>query len=290
MPLLHRPSSDVRVRALALALAPARPHRQPSRTSAGRVLRALTLSIAGLAVAGAGVAQSNACGSLQNNYGPHDYRDWKDLPQIDPVTNEMSPLQLVEGAHFIDSCEALVRCKRGAIGADLDYTLRAFPNHHRALVSMMNYGELTKRAKPPDARYTVDCYFQRALLWRPKDTIARLIYVTYLNNNKRQADAKRQLEEASRQVGDSAFTIYNVGMVALDLNEIDMAVDAARRSYGAGMRHPALKQRLQAINRWPSDLVLPDDAASAPAAGASAAEPSPAASAPVPAASSAQVG
>ncbi len=277
MPLLHRPPLPVRL------LPGARASDNTSSTargSAGRLLRTVTLSLIGLSVAGVGVAQSTACGSLTNNYGPHDYRDWKDLPPIDPVTNEMSPLQLVEGAHFIESCEALVYCKRGSIGADLDYTLRAFPNHHRALVSMMNYGELTKRPKPPDARYTVDCYFQRALLWRPKDTIARLLYATYLNNNKRPADAKRQLEEASRQVGDSAFTVYNVGMVALDLNEIDMAVDAARRSYGAGMRHPALKQRLMALNRWPADLVLPDDAASAPAAGASA--PGSAASAALP--------
>lgn len=230
-----------------------------------RTVRHLLIAVSGVMLWAQVSAQTLAgCGSLANNYGPHDYRDWKDLPEIDPVTKEMSPLQLVEGAHFIDTCEALIKCKRGSIGADLDYTLRAFPNHHRALVAMMRYGEMTRRPQPPDARYTVDCYFRRAVVWRPEDAIARLLYATYLNENKRVADAKVQLQEAAKHAGDNAFTVYNLGMVALDLNDVDMAVDAARRSYGAGMKHPSLRQRLQAMNRWPSDLVLPGEAASAP--------------------------
>jgi len=233
-----------------------------------RSVRPLLIALAGVVLAAPLGAQTLAgCGGLANNYGPHDYRDWKDLPPIDPVTKEMSPLQLVEGAHFIDTCEALYKCKRGSIGTDIDYTLRAFPNHHRALVAMMRYGELTRKAQPPEARFTVDCYFRRALVWRPDDAIARLLYVTFLNENKRGAEARVQLQEAAKHVGDNAFTIYNLGMVALDLSEVDMAVDAARRSYAAGMKHPALRQRLQAMNRWPADLVLPEDAASAPAGG-----------------------
>ncbi|WAC71166.1 hypothetical protein OU995_16355 [Roseateles sp. SL47] len=236
-----------------------------------RTARQWLMAMAGVMLMAHSSAQTLAgCGSLANNYGPHDYRDWKDLPPIDPVSKEMSPLQLVEGAHFIDTCEALYRCKRGSIGSDLDYTLRAFPNHHRALVAMMRYGELTKKAQPPEARYTVDCYFRRALVWRPEDAIARLLYTTYLNENKRTADARVQLQEAAKHVGDNAFTIYNLGMVALDLNEVDMAVDAARRSYAAGMRHPALRQRLQAMNRWPADVDVPADGASAPATSSSA--------------------
>lgn len=252
-----------------------------------RLVRHTLLALSSLALIGHVSAQTLAgCGGLANNFGPHDYRDWKDLPPIDPVTKEMSPLQLVEGAHFIDTCEALYKCKRGSIGTDIDYTLRAFPNHHRALVAMMRYGELTKKAQPPEARFTVDCYFRRAVVWRPEDAIARLLYANYLNENKRTADARLQLQEAAKHVGENAFTIYNLGMVALDLNEVDMAVDAARRSYGAGMKHPALRQRLQAMNRWPADLVLPDEAASAPegSASASASAPAPAstASAPTP--------
>ncbi len=245
--------------------------------------RTLALALAGAVVTQAAVAQGVGCGGLANNYGPYDYRQYKDAPEIDPVTKQMSPLLMVEGAHFIDTCEALVKCKRGTIGSDIDYTLRAFPNHHRALVAMMLYGERTKRDQPPDALFTVDCYFKRALAWKADDVIVRLIYAGYLNGKGKPGPAKEQLEAASKLTGDNAFSVYNVGMVALDLNQVDMAVDAARRAYGAGMTHPVLRQRLIAINRWPSDIQLPGEAASAPAPSAS--EPAPAASAPAPASS-----
>ncbi|WP_431262866.1 hypothetical protein ACQ859_22665 [Roseateles chitinivorans] len=228
--------------------------------------RPLVLALAGAVAAHAAVAQGIGCGGLANNYGPFDYRQYKDMPEIDPVTKQMSPLQMVEGAHFIDTCEALVKCKRGSIGSDIDYTLRAFPNHHRALVSMMLYGERTKRDQPPEALFTVDCYFKRALTWKSDDIIVRLIYAGFLNGKGKAAAAKEQLEAANKlaAAGDNPFSVYNVGMVAMDLNEVDLAVDAARRAYGAGMTHPILRQRLMAINRWPADVRLPGDAASAP--------------------------
>ena len=234
--------------------------------------RAVALALAGAVAAHAAVAQGIGCGGLANNYGPYDYRQYKDMPEIDPVTKQMSPLQMVEGAHFIDTCEALVKCKRGSIGSDIDYTLRAFPNHHRALIAMMLYGERTKRDQPPEALFTVDCYFKRALTWKADDVIVRLIYAGYLNGKGKTAAAKEQLEAANKLTasGNNAFSVYNVGMVALDLNEVDLAVDAARRAYGAGMTHPILRQRLMAINRWPAELRMPGEAASA-------AEPSPAA-------------
>ncbi len=238
--------------------------------------RTLALALAGAAATHAAIAQGVGCGGLANNYGPYDYRQYKDAPEIDPVTKQMSPLLMVEGAHFIDTCEALVKCKRGTIGSDIDYTLRAFPNHHRALVAMMLYGERTKRDQPPDALFTVDCYFKRALAWKSDDVIVRLIYAGYLNGKGKAGPAKEQLEAASKLTGDNAFSVYNVGMVALDLNQVDMAVDAARRAYGAGMTHPVLRQRLIAINRWPSDIQLPGEAASASAPSASASAPTPA--------------
>lgn len=253
-----------------------------SRPTSRARWRPFVLALAAAAAAQAAIAQGVGCGGLANNYGPFDYRQYKDAPEIDPVTRQASPLLMVEGAHFIDTCEALVKCKRGSIGSDIDYTLRAFPNHHRALVAMMLYGERTKRDQPPDAMFTVDCYFKRALAWKADDVIVRLLYAGFLNGKGRSAAAKEQLQAASKLNQDNAFSVYNVGMVALDLNEVDLAVDAARRAYGAGMTHPVLRQRLMAINRWPADIVPPGPAASAPE-GASSAPQATATPAPAPA-------
>ena len=76
------------------------------------------------------------CGSLQNGYGPYDYRSDKDK------------LRIVEQYHLTPEVVNLVAGSTGEIGDDLDYTLRAFPNHHVALMAMVKLGEKQKTAKP----------------------------------------------------------------------------------------------------------------------------------------------
>ena len=71
------------------------------------------------------------CGVLQNAYGPFDYRD--------PVSKRDN-LPIVESFHFTPDVESLRHGRSGSVLGDLRYTLRAFPNHHRALKSMARYG------------------------------------------------------------------------------------------------------------------------------------------------------
>ena len=75
-------------------------------------------------LAGTSFAQvvNGGCGALQNAFGPFDYR-----------TERGYNLDVVESYHFTPPVEALIRGSSGTIGGDLDYTLRAFPNHDRAL-------------------------------------------------------------------------------------------------------------------------------------------------------------
>src|SRR5882672_10328606 len=95
-----------------------------------RELRALAAVIAVLATTWAAPGSARAgglrsgCGALPNAYGPFDYRI------------EHDKLAIVEAYHFTSQVELLIRGQSGALGADLDYTLRAAPNHHRALVAM----------------------------------------------------------------------------------------------------------------------------------------------------------
>ena len=80
--------------------------------------------LAGFATAS--LAQAGNCGPLANAFGPFDYR-----------TEKGNSLYLVESAHFTPAVEAVIAGNTTYIGGDLDYTLRAFPNHHRALMSMI---------------------------------------------------------------------------------------------------------------------------------------------------------
>jgi len=234
---------------------------QPMPVPAGRLGACLVL--AGLCLVGAAQAQSGTmvCGSIQrNDGGPWDH-------QVDK-----GRLKTVESFHFTPEVETLIRGKSGPIAADLDFTLRSFPNHHRALMAMMLWGEKTKSPQPVGAGYPVECYFHRAMQFRPEDTIVRMIYATFLNKNARAAEALQQLERASTLARDNAFSHYNIGLIYLDMKKYDEAVAAAHVAHQLGFTRPDLRERLKAVGKWrePEDKpgAPPSDtqpAASAPA-------------------------
>jgi hypothetical protein len=80
-----------------------------------------------------------ACGPLANGYGPFDYR----------TDRTGTTLSIVEDNHFTPAVEQLISGITGSLGAELDYTLRAFPNHHRALLSLVRLGKRLKSPQPP---------------------------------------------------------------------------------------------------------------------------------------------
>ena len=53
---------------------------------------------------------------------------------------------LVEHAHFPIHVEHLIRGHSGHLASDISYTLNAFPNHYRALISAVRYAEKSKTA------------------------------------------------------------------------------------------------------------------------------------------------
>ncbi len=155
------------------------------------------------------------CGTLKNAYGPLDYRS------ASPDNK-----QLVEGAHFTREVEQLIRGKTSSTPAgDLDYTLRVFPNHPRALYSLMKWGERTKTDRPSGAHWPIWCYFDRAIRFQPEDAQVRALYGVYLHKKGRFSESLEQLKEAERFAGESANVLYNIGLVYLDLNNSEKALE-----------------------------------------------------------------
>ena len=192
-----------------------------------------------------------ACGNpFVNGFGPLDYR-----------VERSHNLKIVEDYHFTPRVESLVAGITSSLGGDIDYTLRAFPNHHRALISMMNLGARLKIPTPPGAQFSVECYFKRALLFRPDDAVARMIYAKYLATNERKAEAIRQLEYATLKAEDNGFTQYNAGVIYFEMGEFERALLQAHRARGLGFERPELKLQLQAAGKWVDPP--PDEAARA---------------------------
>ena len=199
------------------------------------------VTLAASLISGMGWAQTaiSPCGPLENQYGPFDYR------------NQKNYLGVVEQHHFTPQVEALVGGSSSVhVGEDLDYTLRAFPNHHRALLSLTRLGEKTHSSQPIGLPYSVECYFERALRFRPKDTTVRMIYASYLYKDQRGAQAKQQLDLAAAVAGDNPFTHYNLGLLYLEQENYPLALAHAHKAYALGFTQPALREQLQLRGKW----------------------------------------
>lgn len=196
------------------------------------------LGIAALTMTTAALSQMEQCGSLASSYGPFDYR------------TDQDKLPIVNGAHFPPIVEALIRGNTGPLGADLAYTLRTFPNHHRALVAVMRYGQKTKSPQPRDLPRPVECYFDRALRFRADDSIVRMIYAQFLFANARKAEAEQQLEAAAHHAAGNGFTHNNVGLIYFDMKEYQKALAHARKATELGFDPAALREQLRSVGKW----------------------------------------
>lgn len=237
-----------------------------------------TLAAALLVLSAAAPAQDNApagaaqvCGSLENHYGPFDYRK-----------ERFGKLPIVERFHFSPGVESLQRSQSSShLGADLNYVLRVSPNHHRALVSTMRYTEKLRNSQPPGLDYSIECFFNRAVRFQPDDTVVRLLYAHFLARNGRMADATGQLRAAEAHADGNALTFYNIGLMYLEFKDYDQALAFEHKARRMGLVKPELQAALKKANRWREPAPAPEAAApeaAAPEAAAPEASMAPAAS------------
>ena len=198
--------------------------------------RPLLALLASLAYSGALAQDVPGCGNLSNAFGPYDYRDPK-------LRNELS---LVEVHHFTPQVEQLVRGQSSAEPlSDIVYTLRAFPNHHRALNSIGRFelggGKILSGQIP-----SADCYFRRAVAFRPEDQQVRLLYGIFLSR-KGDADAALEQYEAALEIApESPEVNYNAALYFLDRGDLARAKQLADVAYAAGYPLPGLRDRIAA--------------------------------------------
>jgi tetratricopeptide (TPR) repeat protein len=183
----------------------------------------------------------SACGPLENGVGPYDYR-----------TATRAERDIVERHHFTSDVELLIRGRStSAIGGDLDYTLRAIPNHPRALLSLSRLSLREKRSIPAGAQRTVECYLERAMRFRPDDPSPYLVAGIHYAQLKRPDVALRFLERSAALAGDAPAIHYNLGLAFLDVGRPDEAMRHARIAYASpSVALPGLRDRLKAAGAW----------------------------------------
>lgn len=174
---------------------------------------------------------------LTNDYGPYD------------ATNpaHAGKLPIVLGAHFTPQVEQLIAGTSGPIIGDINYTLKAIPNYHRALAAMAKYQRRERLTfKDRDRFYTADCYFRRALYFAPADVTSRMLYAMHLQLTGRKEQAVAQYQHALGLAPDYTELQYNYALLLVDLKRYDEALELANKAYAKGFPLPGLKNKLAA--------------------------------------------
>ncbi len=197
-------------------------------------------ALAALATAG-GVHAANYCGTLKNAYGPFDYRQAASLTQ---------QYDLVIGAHFTPDVENNIKGNSSYIAGDIDYTLRAWPNHPRALASMSRQGIIEKKMMPAGAHYPVDCYFLRAFEFAPDDGTPHSVYGSHLLAHGKDAQAMAEFKRAVELEPENPTINYNAGLAYFKAKDYDKALIHAKKAYALKFPLPGLKNKLAAVGKW----------------------------------------
>jgi tetratricopeptide (TPR) repeat protein len=190
------------------------------------------------------VGAAAGCGDVfDTNIGPFDYSD----PSYHSPNGSVGMLRTVEKAHFTPRVEQLIGGQSTSVMmADIAYTLGKFPNHHRALYSLIKYDKRLGGRLPQTGKsfeQSVECYFQRALQFRPADGNTLQLYGLYHHLNGRHEQARDAYLAAVRYL-DSAQVHYNLGLVYLELGNLEQAAEHARRAYTLGHPLPGLRNKL----------------------------------------------
>lgn len=242
-----------------------RPSNRRPVTGPRRLFGLRTVPMAALVCILMGIASlpaqaQNPCGTVwqKRHVGPYDYR-----------SASRALVQEVENAHFTPDVEALRRGKTNSyVGPDLAYTLRAIPNHHRALVSAVGLSRKFNTPQPRGMEHPIECYFIRALEFKRDDLVVYALYADWLAKSGRKSEAEEHLATAEKLSADNPIGIYSLGLLHLEMGNAEKALSLAYRALELGWPQQELANRLRAAGLWrePAPAAAPAPGASSPAA------------------------
>lgn len=186
-----------------------------------------------------------SCDGGHQAYGPYDYTNAK---------HRALNLPIVEEYHFTKDVQMLVKGNTGYLRDDLDYTLKAFPNHHKALNSIINYQLIYKydiEKKRKDALNSpVECYLQRALRFSPNDIVSYMLYASYLKKTRHIPEAEAAYKKALGIAPDELAVKHSYGLFLFELKKYPEALEMAKAIYAKKYPKQKLKELLVKSGHW----------------------------------------
>jgi tetratricopeptide (TPR) repeat protein len=194
----------------------------------------------------------NPCGELTKwGGGPWDYTDPINKPN----------LLMVENFHFTTKVENLIGGSTAMTPlGDINFTLNAFPNHHRALNAVSRYEIKKQKEAQQGGRYynpeteggrSAECYFDRAIRWRPNDPNVHLIYGIHLHRLGKLDQALAEYKISEKIQPNSADLQYNLGLLYFDKQQYTVAKGHAKKAYQLGYPLLGLRKKLAGVGQWP---------------------------------------
>lgn len=193
------------------------------------------------------------CGELKNyaDIGPWDYSD--PSSSASTVVDPMGRIKRVENVHFYPDIKNLNTkvLSIEQLTAEIHYTLRAFPNHPLALYAFSRLERLAGGKLPNSSatiftpRVTAECFFDRALRFRPDDKEVRIVYGIHFHLRNKFKEALEQYQIAESKGADSSFFYYNLGLLYADMKNWEKAVEYGQKAYNLGLDLPGLRQKLE---------------------------------------------
>ena len=198
------------------------------------------------------LAQQDCNIDLQNNgIGPWDYYD--PINSVPSGANPMGNIKRVTNVHLKPGMLRLEKRASGSFSSDIDYTLRAIPNHPAGLDLA---SRLEQRLAQPGAENiplfrhekptrTAECYFQRAIAVAPNRFYTYVVYGIHLHRFGKYDAANKAYERALALGSNSIETNYNYGLSLVKTGRYADAEQQARLAYQGGFPLPGLRNLLQ---------------------------------------------
>ena len=152
------------------------------------------------------------------------------------------------GAH---TRPALDRIRAGEVShrvmADLDFTLRGWPNHVPALKGLADYAVAGGKSYefPP-----IECYFAHAQRYFANDTAVYALEGYYYTKLRQFRLGEQAYLAALAVDSDSIEVHYNLGLLYFEAADFESSLKHAHIAYGGGYPLPGLRKKLQQADRW----------------------------------------
>ena len=220
----------------------------------GTVLGLYGVSLPGLAEGEGGSGRSapwvgdtfwgEPCQGSRIPFGPYDYTERQKFP---------GQLFITEEYHFTDRIANLQQDSTTSAIKDIQYTLMAWPNHHRALYSAFQYRKQVRGQWPLDANSAtpVECHLMRAIKFSPNDPVPYMIQGMLLHEFEHYEEALKSFRTANKLMPNDVITLYNMGLTMVVLKKYKEAVKVAQQVYSTDFPLPGLKNQLTAAGYWP---------------------------------------